>query len=79
MSKQGRQNANQTREQIEKQDKRNDIELGSEFQIGNSNSQSQGLGTKPRDQRPLGRFGGLADAGPAGGGPWLASAAPSCT
>jgi hypothetical protein len=41
MSKQGRQNANQTREQIEKQDKRNDIELGSEFQIGNSNSQSQ--------------------------------------
>jgi hypothetical protein len=41
MSKQGRQNANQTREQIEKQDKRNDIELGSEFQIGNSKSQSQ--------------------------------------
>ncbi|MBT2689317.1 hypothetical protein J7I93_14080 [Bacillus sp. ISL-47] len=41
MTKQGRQNANQTREQIEKQDKRNDIELGSEFQIGNNNSQSQ--------------------------------------
>jgi hypothetical protein len=41
ISKQGRQNANQTREQIEKQDKRNDIELGSEFQIGNSKSQSQ--------------------------------------
>jgi hypothetical protein len=41
ISKQGRQNSNQTREQIEKQDKRNDIELGSEFQIGNSKSQSQ--------------------------------------
>ncbi|MBT2726846.1 MAG: hypothetical protein ACJ8MO_28745 [Bacillus sp. (in: firmicutes)] len=41
ISKQGRQNPNQTREQIEKQDKRNDIELGSEFQIGNSKSQSQ--------------------------------------
>jgi len=41
MSKQGRQNKDQTREQIEKQDKRNDIELGSEFQIGNTSSQSQ--------------------------------------
>ena len=41
ISKQGRQNTNQTREQIEKQDKRNDIELGSEFQIGNTKSQSQ--------------------------------------
>ena len=41
ISKQGRQNPNQTRERIEKQDKRNDIELGSEFQIGNSKSQSQ--------------------------------------
>jgi hypothetical protein len=41
MSKQGRQNKNQTRERIEKQDKRNDIELGSEFQVGNSKSQSQ--------------------------------------
>jgi hypothetical protein len=41
ISKQGRQNSNQTREQIEKQDKRNDIELGTEFQIGNSKSQSQ--------------------------------------
>lgn len=28
MTKQGRQNANQTRAQIEKQDKRNDVELG---------------------------------------------------
>lgn len=41
MSKQGRQNNNQTRERIEKQDKRNDIELGQEFQVGNSKSQSQ--------------------------------------
>jgi hypothetical protein len=41
MSKQGRQNPNQTREQIEKQDISNDVELGSEFQIGNNKSQSQ--------------------------------------
>ncbi|MCH6264933.1 hypothetical protein [Neobacillus citreus] len=31
----------QTREQIEKHDKRNDIELGNEFQIGSTSSQSQ--------------------------------------
>lgn len=41
MTKQGRQNPNQTRAQIEKQDKRNDVELGSEFQAGNNKSQSQ--------------------------------------
>lgn len=41
MTKQGRQNSNQTRAQIEKQDKRNDIELGNEFQAGNNKSQSQ--------------------------------------
>lgn len=41
MSKQGRQRNNQTREQIEKQDHRNDIELGNEFQVGNTKSQSQ--------------------------------------
>ncbi|WP_198949147.1 hypothetical protein [Lottiidibacillus patelloidae] len=41
MSKQGMSNKNQTREQIEKQDKRNDVELGSEYQVGNSGSQSQ--------------------------------------
>ena len=41
MSKHGMKNRDQTREQIEKQDNRNDIELGSEFQIGNSSSQSQ--------------------------------------
>lgn len=41
MSKQGKQNSEQTREQIEKHDKHNDVELGNEFQIGNSKSQSQ--------------------------------------
>ncbi|MCM3676876.1 MULTISPECIES: hypothetical protein [Peribacillus] len=40
MSKQGMQNKDQTRKQIEKQDKRNDVELGNEFQIGNTSSQS---------------------------------------
>ncbi|WP_170169036.1 hypothetical protein [Mesobacillus subterraneus] len=34
-------NKDQTREQIEKHDKHNDIELGSEFQVGNTKSQSQ--------------------------------------
>ncbi|MGE7650926.1 hypothetical protein ACQKM1_24790 [Peribacillus frigoritolerans] len=33
MSKQGMQNKDQTRKQIEKQDKRNDVELGNEFQL----------------------------------------------
>lgn len=41
MSKQGMKNKDQTREQIEKQDKRNDVELGNDFQIGNTSSQSQ--------------------------------------
>ncbi|MEK1831153.1 hypothetical protein AAAC51_25640 [Priestia megaterium] len=41
MSKQGTQKKNQTREQVEKQDKRNDVELGNEFQTGNTSSQSQ--------------------------------------
>ena len=41
MSRQGMHNRDQTREQTEKHDKRNDIEMGAEFQIGNSNSQSQ--------------------------------------
>ncbi|WP_176483700.1 MULTISPECIES: hypothetical protein [Bacillus] len=41
MSKQGRQNKNQTREQVEKHDKHNDVEFGSDYQVGNSNSQSQ--------------------------------------
>jgi hypothetical protein len=41
MSKQGRQNQNMTREQVEKQDQKNDVELGNEFTIGNTKSQSQ--------------------------------------
>jgi hypothetical protein len=41
MARQGMSNKDQTREQIEKHDESNDIELGSEFQIGNSKSQSQ--------------------------------------
>jgi len=41
MARQGMSNKDQTREQIEKHDKRNDIELGSEFQVGNTKSQSQ--------------------------------------
>lgn len=41
MSKQGMKNKDQIRKQLERQDNRNDIELGSDFQIGNSKSQSQ--------------------------------------
>lgn len=41
MARQGMSNKDQTREQIEKHDKSNDIELGSEFQVGNTKSQSQ--------------------------------------
>lgn len=41
MSKQGMQNSNQTRAQIEKQDNRNDVEFGNDYQVGNTNSQSQ--------------------------------------
>ncbi|PLR69058.1 hypothetical protein CYJ36_00920 [Bacillus sp. UMB0893] len=40
MSKQGMQNLNQTREQIEKQDKRNGIDFENEYQIGNTSSHS---------------------------------------
>jgi hypothetical protein len=41
MSKQGKQNPEQTREQIEKHDAKNAVEFGSEYQVGNSNHQSQ--------------------------------------
>jgi hypothetical protein len=41
MSKQGRQDKNQNAQQIAKQQGRNDIELGTDFQIGNNSSQSQ--------------------------------------
>jgi hypothetical protein len=49
---QGRQNKNQTRAQIEKQDKKNDIELGNEFQIGNSSSQSQKKSGRQMNKKP---------------------------
>ncbi|WLR57194.1 hypothetical protein LC048_10210 [Mesobacillus subterraneus] len=41
MARQGMHNRDQTREQTEKHDKSNDMELGAEFQVGNSKSQSQ--------------------------------------
>jgi hypothetical protein len=41
MSKQGKQDKNQNAQQLAKQQGRNDIELGTDFQIGNSSSQSQ--------------------------------------
>jgi hypothetical protein len=51
MSKQGMQNKNQTRSQIEKQDNKNDVELGSDFQIGNSGSQSQKKSGRQANQK----------------------------
>jgi len=41
LSNAGKINVNQTREQVEKHDARNDLELGSEFQVGNNKHQSQ--------------------------------------
>jgi len=41
MSNEGMMNRDQKRKTIEKQDNRNDIELGNDFQIGNTKSQSQ--------------------------------------
>ncbi|MGN7938576.1 hypothetical protein [Virgibacillus sp. 6R] len=41
MSNQGMQNKEQTYKEIEKQQGKNDIELGNDFQIGNSEHQSQ--------------------------------------
>ncbi|MGD6830765.1 hypothetical protein ACQCT5_01290 [Sutcliffiella halmapala] len=41
MSNQGKQNKEQTREQIEKHDHKNNVEFGNDFQIGNTASQSQ--------------------------------------
>lgn len=49
---QGMQNKDQTRAQIEKQDKKNDIELGSEYQIGNSSSQSQKKSGRQMNKKP---------------------------
>lgn len=41
MSKQGKQDKNQSSQELARQAGRNDIELGSDFQVGNSKSQSQ--------------------------------------
>jgi hypothetical protein len=52
LSNQGQQNKDQTRAQIEKQDHKNEVELGSEFQIGNSGSQSQKKSGRQANKRP---------------------------
>jgi hypothetical protein len=52
MTHQGMQNKDQTRAQIEKQDKKNDVELGNEFQIGNSGSQSQKKSGRQINKQP---------------------------
>jgi hypothetical protein len=52
LTNQGQQNKDQTRAQIEKQDRKNDVELGSEFQIGNSGSQSQKKSGRQANKRP---------------------------
>jgi hypothetical protein len=52
MTHQGMQNKDQTREQIEKQDKKNDVELGGEFQIGNSGPQSQKKSGRQMNKQP---------------------------
>lgn len=41
MSKQGKQNADQTTKQLAKQKAKNDVEFGSDTQVGNSQHQSQ--------------------------------------
>jgi hypothetical protein len=50
-NKQGRQNKNQNGQQIEAQQGKNDIEFGSEFQVGNSKSQSQKKSGKQVNKR----------------------------
>jgi hypothetical protein len=52
LSNQGQQNKDQTRAQIEKQDHKNEVELGSEFQIGNSGSQSQKKSGRQANKKP---------------------------
>ena len=52
LSNQGQQNKDQTRAQIEKQDKKNEVELGSEFQIGNLGSQSQKKSGRQANKKP---------------------------
>lgn len=52
MTHQGMQNKDQTRAQIEKQDKKNDVELGGEFQIGNSGPKSQKKSGRQMKKQP---------------------------
>ncbi|MCM3571359.1 hypothetical protein [Neobacillus mesonae] len=52
MTHPGMQNKDQTRAQIEKQDKKNDVELGSEFQVGNSASQSKKKSGRQINKKP---------------------------
>ena len=49
-SRKAKQKSNKS--QIEKQDKKNDIEMGSEFQIGNSSSQSQKKSGRQMNKKP---------------------------
>ncbi|WP_185806817.1 hypothetical protein [Bacillus sp. HMF5848] len=41
MSKQGKLNQEQSAQQLKKQQGRNDVEFGSDYQVGNSQNQSQ--------------------------------------
>jgi hypothetical protein len=50
MSKQGRQNADQTRSQIEKHDKKNSIVIDPDTQVGNSQHQSQKKSGRQRNK-----------------------------
>lgn len=52
LSNQGQQNKDQTRGQIEKQDNKNDVEYGSEFQMGNTGSQSQKKSGRQANKKP---------------------------
>ncbi|WP_169891134.1 hypothetical protein [Litchfieldia alkalitelluris] len=51
MSKQGRQNINQTRSQVEKQDETNSLEMDPNTQIGNSEHQSQKKSGRQRNKK----------------------------
>ncbi|WP_338470763.1 hypothetical protein R4Z10_18580 [Niallia sp. XMNu-256] len=53
MSNQGMQNKEQTRSQIEKQDQKNSVELGSEFDFGNpAGHQSQKKSGRQVNKQP---------------------------
>ena len=51
LSKEGRQNSNQTTQQLHKQEGKNDFEYGSDYQIGNDQSQSQKKSGKQLNQK----------------------------